>query len=527
MLSVVPRRPREPLLAESDLRPPAQPEPTRVRRGSSIKPFAILQLAERTLFVVKVEVRSILKKRSRLSLAVAAFVAVAVSFTLLGCGKNFYFAGRTLPPSGVLQRVLVAVDNPVGSLQFMDAFYDIRHPFNNPNGQFSISGFTGQNPVTIQNLPEEQTGLVYSSGDGSLASVSYAQEKQNTTVISGGTIATSMFGSHKQDYFVAADQNSHAMMVFDVALGSQLLMNVPNIYRVSVSPNATLVLGFVQNSNDVFSLFKLTSAQQTQYSTPAQWQGVFQDCEPQTLPKYCVTKVADPNSEFDRPGKAIFSADGQSIYVLNCGQECGGTQAGIVTIPVSASVLNANPAGPAGLNLQAGPVLHVPGGATNALQDASTLYVAGQQLQPDGLLAGSLSVVNLANYTVAAQYAISDGTHNKMSFADDNTLWIGSQRCQNGERFAKNNAGQNVQFGCLTLFNRSTNAVTVDRYIGDLTGIADVEGLHKIYVGEGGQVHIYRTTDFGELDNSSVTVTGTVSDVAYMDGSSDANNTTY
>ncbi|HEY1965500.1 MAG TPA: hypothetical protein VGG59_11245, partial [Acidobacteriaceae bacterium] len=79
-----------------------------------------------------------MKKRSRLSLAVAAFVAVAVSFTLLGCGKNFYFAGRTLPPSGVTQRVLVAVDNPVGSLQFMDAFYDIRHPFNNPNGQFSI-----------------------------------------------------------------------------------------------------------------------------------------------------------------------------------------------------------------------------------------------------------------------------------------------------------------------------------------------------------------------------------------------------
>jgi hypothetical protein len=143
------------------------------------------------------------------------------------------------------------------------------------------------------------------------------------------------------------------------------------------------------------------------------------------------------------------------------------------------------------------------------------------------LLAGNLSVVNLGASTVSGQYAISDGTHNKMSLADDNTLWIGSQRCQNGERFAKNNAGQNVQFGCLTMFNMSTNAVTVDRYIGDLTGIADVEGLHKIYVGEGGQVHIYSTTDFAELDNTNVTVTGTVSDVAYMDGSSDGNNTTY
>jgi hypothetical protein len=476
---------------------------------------------------LKVEVRSILKNRSRLSLAVAAFVAVAVSFILLGCGKNFYFAGRTLPPSGVTQRVLVAVDNPSGSLQFMDAYYDIRHPFNNPNGQFSIGGFTGQNPVTIQNLPEQQSGLVYSSGDGSLASINYAGEKLSSNVISSGSIASSIFGSRNQAYIVAANQNSHAMMVFDVALGSQLLMNVPNIYRVSMNANATLVLGFVQDSNDVYSLVKLTTAQQTQYSNPALWQPIFQDCEPQTLPKYCVARVADPKGLFDRPTKAVYSSDGQNIYVLNCGPECGGRQAGLVTIPITAAVLNQNPSGPAGLNLQASRVLPVPGGATNALQDASTLYVAGQQLQPDGLLAGNLSVVDLASYTVNAQYAISDGSHNKMSFADDNTLWIGSQRCQNGERFAKNNAGQNVQFGCLTLFNRSTRAVTVDRFIGDLTGIADVEGLHKIYVGEGGQVHIYRTTDFAELDNTNVTVTGTVSDVAYMDGSSDTNNTTY
>jgi len=81
--------------------------------------------------------------------------------------------------------------------------------------------------VTIQNFPEEQSGLVYSSGDGSLASISYAQEKQASTVVSSGSIASSIFGSRNQAYFVAANQNSHAMMVFDVALGSPLLMNVP------------------------------------------------------------------------------------------------------------------------------------------------------------------------------------------------------------------------------------------------------------------------------------------------------------
>ena len=84
-----------------------------------------------------------------------------------------------------------------------------------------------------------------------------------------------------------------------------------------------------------------------------------------------------------------------------------------------------------------------------------------------------------------------------------------------------------MQFGCLTRFDLSSKAVTVDRFIGDLTGIADVEGLHKIYVGEGGQVHIYQTSDFAELDNTNVTVTGTVSDVTYMDAASDTNNTTY
>jgi hypothetical protein len=489
---------------------------------------------------LKVEVRSILKKRSRLSLAVTAFVAVAVSFIVLGCGKNFYFAGRTLPPSGLTQRVLVAVDNPASSLQFMDAYYDIRHPYNNPNGRFTIGGFSGSNPVTIQNMPEEQLGLVYSSGDGSLASISYAQEKLSSAAVAAGTISTSIFGSRSQQYFVAADQNSHSMMVQDAALGTQLLMDVPGIYRISMNPTASLVLGFVQNSNAVYTLIKLTQPQQTQYATKAAWtQAHFQDCEPQTLPKYCVGQVGDPSKLFDQPTKAIFSTDGQTIYVLNCGPECGGTKSGVVSIPISTQVLNGNPSGPAGLpptltasgaavpGLTATSLLAVPGGATNALQDGQTLYVAGQQLQPSGLLGGFLSVVNLGNNTLTGHYPISDGTHNKMIFADDNTLWIGSVACQTGVRFAANNTGQNVQFGCLTMFNTSTNAVTVDHYIGDLTGIADVEGLHKIYVGEGGQVHIYSTTNFAELDNTNVTVTGTVSDVAYMDGSSDNNNTTY
>ena len=78
------------------------------------------------------------------------------------------------------------------------------------------------------------------------------------------------------------------------------------------------------------------------------------------------------------------------------------------------------------------------------------------------------------------------------------------------------------------MFNTSNNAVVTDSWIGDLTGIADVEGLHKIYVAEGGQIYIYSTNNFPtQLDNSNVTVVGTATDVAYMDGTTDYNNTTY
>ncbi len=473
-----------------------------------------------------------LKNRSIVSPAFALLLLLSVSFGLMGCGKNYYFAGRNLPPSGVANRVLIAVQNPgpftAGALLFVDAYYDIRHPYNNQNGSFSIGGFSGKNPVSIQNFPEEQTGAVFSEGDGSLATVDYANEKAGS-VLTGqnAPIATSIFVSRNQQYVVAANQAIHSLTVIDRGLGQQFFLNVPGIYRVSINPSGTLALGFVQNSNDVFSVVRLTQPQKVQYSTPAAWQAAgFQDCEPQNLPQYCAARVTS-NGAFDRPTKAVFSSDGQSIYVLNCGPECGGSQAGIVTVPITPDALNGNNSGPSGINLQAGPVLPIPGGATDALQNGNTLYVSGQQLQPDGLFAGFLTVVNMSTGQIAGTYSISDGTHTKMLFADDNTLWIGSQRCQEGERYKGSQSGASVQFGCLTMFNTANNAVSIDAYKGDLTGVTAVTGLHKIYVAEGGQVHIYNTTDGAERDNSNVAVTGTAYDVAYMDAPSDGDNANY
>ncbi len=476
-----------------------------------------------------------MKKRSPLRLLSFTLTLFAISSLLTSCGKNFYFAGRNLPPSGLTNRVLIAVQNPSaftqGALPFVDAYYDIRHAYNNENVTFSISGASVNEPLTIQNMPEETLGAVYNSGNGSLSLINYQSEKQASSV--SGSPAASIFISRSQQYVLAADQSAHYVVITDEVIGKTIPLNLPGVYKVALNPSGTIALAFVQNSNTAYSVVHLTGPQQTeaaQSSNPQHYQPAgalqpAQDCEPQSLPVYCVFPVTTaPGAGFDRPVKALFSPDGSSIYVLNCGPECGGATAGITTLSITTSSLNSGSIGPAALNLQTNATYPIPGGATNAIGNGTTLYVAGQSVQPDGFLAGNLTVFSFTNNQIQGTYSIADGAHNKMLFADDNTLFIGSKQCQSGERY---HLAPSSSSGCLTMFNTSTNAVSFDTYKGDLTGIADVEGLHKIYVAEGGQVYIYRTTDFSELDNSNVSVVGTAYDVAYMDGSSDENNTTY
>src|ERR1700744_524667 len=221
---------------------------------------------------------------------------------LAGCGQSYYYAGRALPPSGILNRVLVAVQNPgtltKGSLQIMDAYYDIRHSFNNKVASFSISGYSGAQPLTIQNMPEEQIGAVYGSGDGSYALVSYASEKQNTTVTLNGA-SSSVFISHDQRYVFAANQAAHSLNVQDRILWTSYALNLPNVYKVSINASGSAALFFVQDSNLASTLYKL----QPNQPAPAN----AEDCEPQNLPVYCILPVA---GSFDRPTKAIFSPDG-------------------------------------------------------------------------------------------------------------------------------------------------------------------------------------------------------------------------
>ena len=481
-----------------------------------------------------------MKKRS---LFISAAAALTVAAALAGCGTTSYFAGRTLPPSGLVNRVLIAIQNPSvlskGELIFVDAFYDIRSGYNGAPGYFSISGFTGALPVTIQNMPEEQSGAVYGSGDGSYNLVNYAKESSTNAQSGLNGASFSVFMTRNQIYTFAASQSSHVLTVVDHTSGSYPL-SLPGVYRVSVNPGGSAALAFVENSNYAYYPRKLTGAQTIAYSGgPTTWPKAAVDCEPQSAPGWCLFQAQSPDHVdptgnyygaplvFDRPLKAVFSADGGTAYVLNCGPECGGSKASISSLPVAPMIyLIGQQSGTLPTNAAlASSTINVPGGASNALVDSSTMYVVGQQLQTDGLFAGNLTIVNLLNNTAGTPISISDGAPgavSRMLLADDNTLWIGMTKCNNGER-----AAHNRPFGCLTMVNTANNSVTLQPYLGDLTGIAGVTGLHKVYVAQGGQVYIYRTTDGASIDNQYVTVTGTAYDVAYMDGLTDGNNTVY
>jgi hypothetical protein len=474
--------------------------------------------------------------------------ALVLAVALAGCGSTNYFAGRVLPPSGLTNRVLIVIQNPSafthGAAQFVDAYYDIRDGYNGKPASFSITGYSGSLPVSIQNMPEEEVGYVYGGGDGSFTPISYAKESTTGSTSGLNGTSSSIFITRNQSYIFAANQAAHVVTVVDHTNGGSYALSLPGVYRVSVNQGGSMALAFVENSNSIYYPVKLSAAQSTNYSGgPATWPKAAVDCEPQSAPGWCLLQAQSPDNKdatgnyfgaplnFDRPVKAVFSSDGGTAYVLNCGPECGGTTASVSTLPTAPMIYLVGQASgtlPTSAAL-AGSTLAIPGGASNALVDSSTLYVVGQAAQVvsgQTLFAGNLTTVNLTVNTASAPVAISDGepgAPSRMIEADNSTLWIAMTKCNIGVRAA---TGQ--PYGCLTMFNTSSGTVTaIEPYLGDATGIAAVTLLNKVYVAQGGQVYIYSTKDGTALDNQYVTVTGTAADVAYMDATSDANNTVY
>ena len=474
-----------------------------------------------------------------------AFVAIVSTLGLSSCHSASYYyykfpqytyAGRPIPNSHLATRVMISFSSngSSGALGIVDASRDIRGNVENTVSSFSVSGYSSGQPTTIFNFPVELTGYVYSSTDGSLVKINYTSESgagsQGNFQPGQNSIAIPPTFSR----IYGALEGAGVLQIVDFLTPSgTYFLNIPNVYKVVANKGDTVALAMVRNSNTVYRIFKLNLSQYPDQQSAMAATGAV-DCQPQIYPVYCAVPVP---GTFDRPTDVYYSLDGTTAYVVNCGPECGGTTASITLLQQAPLNNNVIPSSPVQPNPQIANV-PVPGGATAALSDGTTLYIAGQQLQPDGLFEGFLSTMNQSTNTITGTYPIADGTHNKLLFADNNTLWVASQNCATGER-----KKMGLNYNCLTrvvlgstLSPQIVPNVTPGNtgstvkypnqnqdpwYYGSLTGICWVQGYNKVYTAYGGQVHIFSTVDGSEIDNSLVTVPGTALDVAFMDATSD------
>lgn len=502
--------------------------------------------------------RSLFAKSLRAQIFSGILIAIA-AVGLSSCHSAAYyyykfpqytFADRPIPPSKLAQRVMVSVtDGGIGSLPILDAKRDIRSNVQNTIPTFQISGGVGGYPNLILNYPAEVHGYVYSSTKGDLSLVNYSKETSSAAPVTFAAPSSSVAIPPQATHFYSAEKSIGILGIYDAVAGKSYALVIPNVDGVAVNTGDTVALAMVSTSNTVYRVFQLND---NQYKTSAAAMAATGsvDCEPLNTPVYCAVQV--PGS-FDRPTAAYFSLDGNTAYILNCGPECGGSTASVSFLQTAPLYINLIPTSPV---TPPSPVISnvpVPGGATVGLSNGTTLYVAGQQRMPDGLWAGELTTINLASAVtspstaVTGQYSISDGHHSKLLFADDNTLWIGSQLCANGERAklaAAGNTTQAANYNCLTRFDLGANtaqivptiapngSTTVSYpntnqnlyYYGDLTGLCWVQGFHKVYTAYGGQVHAFNTVDGSEINNQYITVQGTALDVAYLDAIADTDN---
>ena len=445
-----------------------------------------------------------MKNRSLPAQLFAGVLLAAAALSLTACSNIIYrepaanYAGRPIPPSGLLERVMVAYtsNGSQGGLEILDGLRDIRSNVQNTIPAFFIKGFSAAQPTYIINFPEQTTGYILSYTDGSVDSVNYGTEAAGGSVAGFGNQPPSIAAAPGGVLFAGAAEGSGVLGV--AGTYGSVSLNLPNVDKVVVNPAGTIVLAMVRNSNQLYRVVKMPAT-----SNPVYPPGYI-DCEPLLLPVYCVVPVGNtslaPNgaaaiagAAYDRPVNAIFSGDGSSVYVLNCGAECGGANSSVTILQTAPLLITsiptfdplcgqpgqggqpAHPACPVPApsplaTLAVANPIPVPGGATVAVADSNYLYIAGQQLGGDGLFAGNLSLLAIPNstiptntpYTITNTYSIADGNHTVMRLADNANLWIGSQQCANGQRAANAAAGittQAANYNCLTRFVTGGSAI--------------------------------------------------------------------
>ncbi len=424
-------------------------------------------------------------------------VLFVASICLMSCSKA---SKPKDPPSGLDTRVLasqsVTAGSTFGSLVIVDAFDDTL-----PRSA-GIGAGTLNSPGLMAISANRATLIVFDSGNNNVDVVNtYTESISGSIALPGATTSMVIPTQSATLGFTAVPTASvsgilspaGAVVEMNLASTSTIsTIGVPGAQTVVTNSGGTQLLAFSDDSDTMAVLSPAIAV------SP-----VDQGCDSGSSSTACFLVTG-----FSRPVYAIYSSDGSTAYVLNCGLECGGSQPASVAVVNTATFAITNTI----------PVE----GATWALLNGTTLYVAGTPPPATpgantcaggpptaATKCGRLDIVDLNSMAVVntQELYIPDGYHDRMDMSANAQLFIGSYTCTTiGD---VNNPVGEVR-GCLAIYDTGEGNVVIPPDNGDVTGLAGLTNRQVEYVAQGGNLRVYNTDLDILLENEDFIPTGTI-----------------
>ncbi|HEY1524656.1 MAG TPA: hypothetical protein VGH51_00335 [Candidatus Angelobacter sp.] len=411
----------------------------------------------------------------RLNSYLSQFCIAVLALALAGCGSST--SSNTPKPSGLKKRAWLS-NTSTNTVNLLDAQKDVFSTnsvgASSPTKMVTASGTTvvmdsAGSQITVIDNPTEAVTFVAPIGDQPFDLALSADGKTAWT-------AQRNFG------FVQSVNTTNGV--------ANPVIRIGNARRLALSPKGTKLLVFpdpqTQVAPDTSTFFVVDTASGG------------------------VTTITDA-VHLDEPFTAVFNGSETQAFVLNCGPECGGTAASVVSVDFTNPVPNFSA------------TLAVPG-ATVGLLNGSNLYVAGTAAPATGpglacplSRCGALTVINVTAFTAGAPIPITDGDHEKMAFAN-NRLYVGALGCTVDPGSTTNSVR-----GCLSIFNTSSPGTKFPeessfRQNFDVTGLQPISGRSVIYIVQGAELDIFDTnTDALAAGVTQLDVVGKAFDVVLID----------
>ena len=450
-------------------------------------------------------------------------VIILTSLALISCGgsssksSSSSSSSSTPKPSGLKFRAVVSQDVQSSlatpGLILIDALKDLR-------ANVGIIGAGSTAPAALFLSSDRKITVAVSIDQNRLVVLN-----NNTEAISA--IGTIQLPGNTESLVISADNGTayaavpNAPVPGGVSVGAIAIVNlnaggtpptlpIPGVHYLTESGDGSKILAF----SDTTDLTQLSNVQTVTVVSPFNIVAGTKNATCNPAPPNPV--VCQYVTGFDHPVAGFFSSDNTQAWILNCGPECGGTQASVQLLDLH------DPANPV-----AGAPTPIPGGATVGFMQNQTLYVAGNPPVGSNTCAGGpttaattcgrLTIVNLATLPQATAIqptaVIPDGYHTHIDISGDGQLFVGSRNCTN---IVPATPGAERR-GCLAILNTNNGNLIIPPDNGDVTGMTPITNRTVFYLIEGGELRIYDTTTDKIYLLQSIDIFGNAVDVKLID----------